>query len=444
MSGRAQIYAGTGRLEVYGRSDGVGADVYGNGGNTLIGGDTGNILYHGGREASTVEAELSNITLIGGAGLMTINGGSRDTVMGGAGGIIYHDFGGGANTVTTMAGSTNLLEVSGTDLINSYGYDKINHSNGNTAINIYGNSNLRMGDGNNHVYLAGHDTVTVEPIHVSNSWFTVAQSANVSFNVCNSNWIRDAGATATVSVANSNTPDLPFSVVAVSGGPADLYTDPVAGIDVTTDGSSPVAITADGPVLIRSNGADTIHLGAGVANVQASTNGAQIWGGSGTATVGSSDWTSSDVTTVYGGSGSLSITGCAGLMKFIGGSGSSAVLGTYGSLDVTGGSGDTTVNWSSPYGGSTNFIAGSGSATVNIGAQGGHVQFGTGDTVVNGSDWAHPQHIPSWRDSLAPTSSATSWWDGTSRTWRWRIGGVARCRRWIRALRPQQWSACHF
>ncbi len=82
MSGAAKIYAGTGRLEVYGRSDSVGADVYGNGGDYLIGGDTGNITYHGGDEASTVEAKLSNITLIGGAGLMTINGGSRDNCRG--------------------------------------------------------------------------------------------------------------------------------------------------------------------------------------------------------------------------------------------------------------------------------------------------------------------------------------------------------------------------
>ena len=163
VSGAAQIYAGTGRLEVYGRSDSVGADVYGNGGDYLISGDTGNITYHGGDKASTVEASYHNITLIGGAGLMTINGGSCDNVVGGAGGIIYHDFGGGANTVTTLAGSTNLLEVSGTDLINSYGNDTISHSDGNTTINIYGNSSLMMGDGNSQVYLAGNDTVTVAP-----------------------------------------------------------------------------------------------------------------------------------------------------------------------------------------------------------------------------------------------------------------------------------------
>ena len=236
---------------------------------------------------------------------MTINGGSRDTVVGGAGGIIYHDFGGGANTVTTMAGSTNLLELSGMDLINSYGNDTINHSDGNNTINIYGNSSLWIGDGNSQVYLAGHDTVTVAPTYASNNWFTVVRGADVSLTVCNNNWIHDAGGAAKVSVVNSGVPDVAVSVVAVSGGVADLYTDPLAGISVTTDGSSPVAITADGAVLIKSNGADTIHLGAGVASVQALSNGAQIWGGSGTATISSGDWMSSDITTVYGGSGSL-------------------------------------------------------------------------------------------------------------------------------------------
>ena len=46
-SGAANIHAGTGALAVYGRGQ-SGANVWGNGGTYLIGGDTGGITYHGG------------------------------------------------------------------------------------------------------------------------------------------------------------------------------------------------------------------------------------------------------------------------------------------------------------------------------------------------------------------------------------------------------------
>ena len=231
--------------------------------------------------------------------------------------------------------------------------------------------------------------MTVQPTQSGNNWFKIEQGAEVSLTACNCNWIHDAGATAIVSVASPNAPNMLLSTVAISGGMADLYTDPAAGISVTTGGSSPVSIVAIGPVSIQSNGADNVHLGAGAANVVISGNGAEIWAGSGAATVSSSDWMVGDAAVVHGGSGAISVTGCAGLMKFIGGNGSASVLGTYGSLDVTGGSGDTTVGWSTQYGGPTHFVGGSGHAAVHLGSQGGYIQFGTGDTMVDGSDWAH-------------------------------------------------------
>jgi Ca2+-binding RTX toxin-like protein len=354
VSGAATVYAGSGRLNVYGRSDYAegGARVYGNGGDYLIGGDTGNITYYGGDKASTVTANLSNITLVGGTGRLTIYGGSRDTVLGGAGGLVYHNFGCGANTVTTMAGSSNLLEISADDLINSYGNDTIIYSGGNATINIYGDSTLTKGDGNSHITLGGRDTVTVAPANGGNNWFNVLRGADVSISAKNLNWIHQAaGAEVNVAFTNPNTPRDAATTVRVTGGIADLCTDPNAGVSVSTDGSSPVDIAADGgPVSVISRGADTIHLGSGAATVRADGVGAEVWGGSGDATVSSGNWASDNITTVHGGSGSMSLVGCAGTMKFIGGSGSAVILGTYGSLHVVGGAGDTTVNWSSPYG----------------------------------------------------------------------------------------------
>ena len=81
MSNAAQVYADTGTLTVFGRGiqKGGEAKVYGNGGTITFGGDTGNIIYYGGDKANTANLQLSFLTLIGGSGKMTVNGGSAET-----------------------------------------------------------------------------------------------------------------------------------------------------------------------------------------------------------------------------------------------------------------------------------------------------------------------------------------------------------------------------
>ena len=141
VSGAAKVYAGTGTLSVFGHSDSAGASVYGNGGSYTLDGDTGNITYYGGALASTVLSRLSNDTLVGGAGHLTVNGGSRETITGGSGGITYAATdGGGANTITTAAGSRNTLALSGPDTVVSHGNDTISAGAGNQTITVDGNS----------------------------------------------------------------------------------------------------------------------------------------------------------------------------------------------------------------------------------------------------------------------------------------------------------------
>ena len=382
VSGAANVYAGSGTLSVYGRSDAGGANVYGTDGDYLISGDSGNITYHGGAEASTVEAQLSNITLVGGAGLLTINGGSRDTVVGGSGGIVYNDFGQGANTVTTAAGSTNVLNISGSDQINSYGTDTIDQEPGNTSIDIYGKSSLMLEGGNSQILLAGQDTVQEL---TGNDTFTVSQGADASIATADMSNINETGATVSVSFADPTIPGSGPATVTVTGGTASIYTSHGSALAVNTQGSGPVDIVAStGDAVISSNGADTIHLGAGSDSATLFGSGAQVWAGSGDLTLNDNDWANDGGNFILnGGPGSISLSVNAGntRVQFIGGSGAASL--DRGREDIVGGSGALTVTNAQI----TSFQGGSGSAKLSLNTLGSTIDFGDGNTTVQEPGW---------------------------------------------------------
>ena len=377
VSGAAQVHAGSGNLSVFGRSTPGGADVFGSDGDTIIDGDTGNITYHGGDQANTVEVRLSNIALIGGKGLMTVNGGSRLSLSGGSGGVIFNDFGGGANTVTTLAGAFDTLHVSQSDQINSYGSDTIIHDGGNTSIAIYGDSSLTLLDGNSHVSLAGHDTVNVAAGY---DIFSVTQGAEVAFTLANLNVVHETGATVNIAFTDPNTPGSTALAVSVSGGAADISTTPGSGVVVTTSGSAPVAITATGAVSITSAGADMIHLGSDAANVALKGSDAEIWAGSGKLTLNDYDWNGGRFI-LHGGAGSVVVNQAPSAMTFIGGSGSASLSG--GQMSITAASGDVTVSDAQILA----FQGGSGSAILSLNSLGSSINFGTGKTTVQELGW---------------------------------------------------------
>ncbi|MBC7799688.1 MAG: hypothetical protein H7Z10_03620, partial [Gemmatimonadaceae bacterium] len=159
VSGRAKVFAGTGTLEVYSHGF-TGAEVFGRGGTYVIDGDGGGMTYHGGDLASTVDLRLSRITLRGGAGHMTVNGGMSETIIGGAGGITVNERGGGGNAITTQAGSTNLLALSNAGRVTSHGRDTITSAGGNQVIDTYGDATVVLGAGNSQVGVYGRATVT--------------------------------------------------------------------------------------------------------------------------------------------------------------------------------------------------------------------------------------------------------------------------------------------
>jgi hypothetical protein len=374
--GGQTVYAGSGTLSIYGR--GVSAtnkaNVYGNGGDYFIGGDSGNIIYHGGASDSTVEASLSNISIVGGAGHVTINGGSVDTISGGSGGITLN--GGGSDYVTTAAGSTNVITLVGSSVVISYGNDAIDLGTSNQSVTVYGNATV-TGTGSNRVTLLGTDSLTSAG---GNESIAVVAGANVTITSAAFTNLTESGATVayTANAGGDN------STATVIGGAASIFSAAGSALTVVTvAGLATTVELGQGTAVVDALGQDTIRTGAANAFVSVQANGIAIYGGSGSLTVNDQDYSHpGDNVTIYGGSGSASLIGVSGeKMTFIGGSGNANITGGSGILCVTGGSGDITVTGGS--GGVMNFIGGSGNANISASPSGANIQFGSGTNTVS-------------------------------------------------------------
>jgi Ca2+-binding RTX toxin-like protein len=374
----AQVYAGTGQLSVFGRSDSAGASVYAANGTVTLNGDTGNITYYGGSQANTVNSILSSDIFIGGSGLMTIIGGSRETITGGSGGVVYTSTGGGANSITTQAGSTNVLSLSGQDVIHSQGNDTIT-TVGAMSGTVTGNATVNGGGGGNiNLVLAGTDTF----IGNGHDILTATAGANLTIEDSGFSTVSENGATVSYFEEGSSGP---LANVTVLGGSASIHSDYTSGLSVTTvAGQSTKVVMGSGQQSVHTLSNDQIYGGSGADTVTVDNGGASIWCGSGNTTLAVHDWNSADKTTVYGGSGSLSAVGGTDALTFIGGSGSAVINGEYGSMYIVGGSGNLTA-----FGGcaATTFIGGSGNATVSLTSCGGSVQFGSGSTTITEAGW---------------------------------------------------------
>ncbi len=378
VCGGARVYAGTGQLSVFGRGDSIGASVYAANGLITLDGDTGNITYYGGSQANTVNSVLSRDCFIGGAGLMTINGGNGETITGGSGGVVFNSDGGGANNVTTLAGTTNILNLSCADNINSQGNDTITAA-GSVTGTVSGNSVINSSGDNIFLTFAGADTFigTGYDLLVGAAGAVLTAECSGYTNVWERgaivNYVQEGGSG-------------PVANVTVTDGAAYIHSDAGSGLSVTTYADTTTTVTMGaGPQMVTSCSADQIYAGTGNDSIVADGNGATIWAGSGITTVSSGDWNSNDAFTVHGGTGSISATEAAGAMTFIGGSGSAYVNAGYGTLCLVGGSGAITADENCGKG--MTFIGGSGTATLNLNPQGGNIQFGTGATTVNEYPW---------------------------------------------------------
>jgi hypothetical protein len=368
VKGNAEIHAGTGTLAVYGRSS-PGATLYGNGGDYYIGGDTGNIKYYGGDKASTVELHLSNNTLNGGAGLLTVNGGSREVMNGGAGGLNYNAIdGGGANTISTAVGATDTLTLAGADTVVSWGNDLINGGFGNQSLDVHGNSMIIGSTGSSHITLWGTDTLVGNGV----DFVTAQAGSNVSITAGKTTQVWETGAQVHYGTSTSD--------VVVCGGAAQVSNGAGGSVAITTQaGTSTNVVIGAGNATLTSAGADNIHAGSGTDTIVLSGTGTQVWGGNGSTSVSNVNMQSGNNTTIHGCAGSINVTERAGQMTFIGGSGNAVITGQGGTLYVTGGVGNVAV--STTYS-ALQFTGGAGDAQLSVGSTGGVVTFGSGTTSV--------------------------------------------------------------
>jgi hypothetical protein len=334
--GGAELYAGTGKLTVFGRSLAKGneAKVYGNGGSYTFDGDSGNILYYGGDKASTVNLKLSFMTLTGGAGKMTVNGGTAERIIGGSGGLDYTAGVGGNAGITTAAGSTNILRLDSGGGVDSWGNDTIIGGRANDTITVHGNASITGGTGLRTITLMSNDTFT----HAGSANVTLTKGADATVNIAGNGNITETDATLRVSVGGANA-----SSGVIKGGSAQVATR-ATGLSVTTSLKGATDIALIGPATVTTNGADTLHAGSGLTTVYVGGANATIYGGSGTMNLR------------HQGSGALG-------MKFIGGSGDTSMLIFNGTNDVVFGSGKTTVNAQGGVANTYEFVAGKGGGT---------------------------------------------------------------------------------
>lgn len=280
-SGAAEVHAGTGALSVFGRGIPAGLEgkVYGNGGVVTIDGDTGNVIYYGGDKAGTVNAKLGRITLIGGAGRMTVNGGYSQTITGGSGGLTYNAGAAASAAITTASGSSNALNL-GTSAgftINSWGNDTITGGGGGSTLVVHGNATIGGGTGSRNVTLMGNDVLN----GVGQDNVTVTQGATVTYNSGSSGTLQETGATVQVSVGGANT-----GAAKVIGGAAAINTSTTSGLSITTTAAAGTQVTlTSGAAKVTTGGADQIHAGSGAAQVTLMSDNVQIWGGSGTVSI---------------------------------------------------------------------------------------------------------------------------------------------------------------
>ena len=381
VSGSSLIMAGTGALSVFGRSENGTATILGAHGSTTIAGDTGDITYFGGQSANTVTAILSNITLQGGAGRMSVAGGSDQSVSGGAGGIVFTTAGGN-DLITTQTGARDSIAFASASTLISNGTDVIAAGSGNSTITANGHATITGSTGNAFYTLNGADSL------VANGYTraTVGAGAHDTVSAYGTLTAIAVSAGGTLSFAQKG--NAGGAAVTLTGAGAALFANGaqnnctviLAGTGdgvVLGQGADSVSVTGAGAHLWAGPGGDTVTLGIG---------GAVLHGGAGALTVNLYDWQDQTATTIYGGGGTLTQQAASGDVLFIGGKGAAILGGTTGGETVRAGAGNITLQGGEA---GTVFFAGTGSATALLTTGGATVTFGSGPSSVTEAGWGN-------------------------------------------------------
>jgi hypothetical protein len=376
VSAGARVYAGAGALSVYGRSETGTATIYGAAGNVLISGDTGGVLYRGGGTGNTVQAALANISLVGGAGLMNVQGGSRQDVQGGTGGVIFTTSG-GADVITTNVGAHDTISFAGACALISNGNDVVSAGGGNSTVTANGNARIDGSTGAAFYMLNGRDTMTANGYTRA----TVGASGNAAITAYGSlTALTDLGGRVVFSqMANADGESATVSGADISLTSASAADD----TDITMAGAGNAQL-GGGHEAVSIGGSARVQCGGGTDFIAVGGGGSVVQGGAGTLTISMNDWLDQHATTIFGGAGAVSQSNGYGNLIFSGGTGGANLGGVIGGETVAAGSGNITLD-----GGSTGtiFAGGSGNAVVNLTQGGGRVEFGTGVTTVTEAGW---------------------------------------------------------
>ena len=362
VSGNSQITAGTGALAVFSHGETGTASVYGAAGTTMINGDTGDVIYYGGTAANTVNAVLSNITVLGAAGLLNIAGGSRQSIAGGIGGINLVTSGGG-DTISTLQNAHDTVSFAGASQVISNGRDVLLCGSGNSTVTANGAATITGSTGAAFYQLNGADSMT------ANGYSRISVGGGSHDTVSGVGTLTNAVISAGGTLAFTQLSNADHEAVTIAGA-ASMSAWAPANIDYVTLAGNTSSVTINGghvDVTMAVKGTHIFDTSGNVA-VTVSAGGGGIHGGAGTMSIALNDFSDQTATSVWGGSGALSEAKGYGNLSVTGGRGTAVIGGTYGAETVTAGAGNITLTGG---GAGTVFTAGSGSAAVTMSSAGG-------------------------------------------------------------------------
>lgn len=291
-----------------------------------------------------------NEVLVLGQKAVSITGGSSTRLVAGAGGNDTISLSGGTGTVIGGQGA-NVVSV-------SKGTYTMSGESGADAISVAdANVNVTNAAWHDTLQIAGHSNVTVSSRNAAPSYIKVTvasgygtlQMGNGAVSVGSGAAERITAVAQRLDVTHTGTKGLDIVVSSPTG--FGLY---------NISGAAVIHETAAGGYNLNLTGPDTVYLGAGRDTIT-ETGSATVYGGSGllkyTGGTGN-DYIrlGSGPSTVIAGSGSDTIIAQSGASKIVAGSGADYIQVGRGNATITAGSGSDTVVFSKAYGGSQSVI----------------------------------------------------------------------------------------
>jgi hypothetical protein len=351
--------------------------------------------------AHSVTLGIGMAAVRGGAGLLTAYAaGGHVVVIGGSGGVNFTESAtSGLNQITTMAGSTNTMVLSGGDIVDSRGTDKITTSTVSSNGTISGTAAIDATGTSDMWTIKGSATITA---HGANPWATLMSGASLTVNgvLGNLNWT-SLGGNVAIDVMQDTSKGAPAGHInwTVTGGSTSGYIYNGATHIATAGGAQGATIhLGDGNIEVISAGKDTIYAGSGNDNVVMS-NAATLYAGTGNLTIFGHVIQKGNEAKVYGNGGSYTFGGDTGNIIYYGGDKASTanlqlsfltLIGGNGKMTINGGNAETIIGgsggleYTATSSGSANITTAVGSKNVLRISSGGVDSWGN-DTIIGGN-----------------------------------------------------------